>query len=134
MHTSAPIPVVCFKKTTLLEDARELVTERHADPRVGDEAVVEVQVGSANARARDSHDGIFGMQDCRLRFAIDADAMTPAIVHREHGRCSRRITVFAARKTVMVPLYPATPALGRATGGTTPFRRDGGWSQLSCHP
>src|SRR5947209_12884435 len=99
----------------LFDDARELVAERHSDPRVGDETVIEVEVGSANARARDPHDGIFGMQNLRHRFAIDADPMRSAIVHREHGRCSGR-TVFVAARTVMVPLYPATHALVRATG------------------
>jgi hypothetical protein len=51
--------------TDLLDHAHEFVAERVADPRVGNQAVVEMDVGAADTRTRDADDRIAWMLDPR---------------------------------------------------------------------
>src|SRR5205085_180831 len=79
---------VLHRRADLLDDAGELVAEGHAHARVGYQAVVQVQVGAADARARHAHDGIVGVFDFRLLLVRDAHAVGAAVIHSQHGTSS----------------------------------------------
>jgi hypothetical protein len=66
-------------RADFLDDAGELVAEDRAHARVRDEAVVEVEVGTADAGPGDAHDGVIGMFDDRFRHLFRADLVGAAI-------------------------------------------------------
>src|SRR5690606_9430246 len=72
-------------RADLLDHAGELVPEGHPYPGIRHHAVVEVQVGSADARARHPHDGIARVLDAGLRLVCDANAIRTAEIHRLHS-------------------------------------------------
>ncbi len=61
------------------------MAERHPHAGVRHGPVVQVQVGPADAGARDPDDGVLGMQDLGHRLVVDADPLRPPEIHREHG-------------------------------------------------
>ena len=64
-------------RSDLLDDAAELVAEGRADARVGHLAVVEVQVGAADAGARDPDDGVLGVLDRGIGLLVMRTRMGP---------------------------------------------------------
>ena len=73
-------------RADLLHHAGELVAERHPRPGVRHGAVVEMEIGPADAGARDPDDGILRVQDLRHGFLVDADPQGPAVIHGKHGK------------------------------------------------
>ncbi len=67
-----------------MHNADELVPEGHPDPGVRHHPVVEVQVGTADRRQADLHDGIVGMLDLGDVPLFDPDLVRPAVNHRSH--------------------------------------------------
>src|SRR5215217_8646395 len=47
-----------------------------------------MQIGPADARARDPDDGVLRMQDLRHWFVVDANPMRSPVIHGKHGSCS----------------------------------------------
>jgi len=64
--------------------AREFVTKRAAHAGVGHVAIIQVQIGAADAGARDAHNGVFGVLEGRQRLFGNADPFGAAIIHGEH--------------------------------------------------
>lgn len=80
--------VAHFKRLHLGADlpdhAGDLVAEGHADPGIGNGAVIQVQIGTADARPRHAHDGILRMQNFRYRLMVNADPFGAAKIHGKH--------------------------------------------------
>src|SRR3712207_8927565 len=47
-----------FRSAELLDHAGELMTKRHAHPGIRHRAIVQMQIGAANTRARDADNGV----------------------------------------------------------------------------
>ena len=84
-HVVAHLQLLHFL-ADLLHHAGELMAKRHARPGVRHGAVVEMEVGPADAGARDPDDGILRVQDLRHGFLVDADPQGSAVVHGKHGK------------------------------------------------
>ena len=70
--------------TDLDDLAHELVTEDVAFHHGGDVAVVEVEVGAADRRQRDAHDGVVRVDDLRIGDLVDAHVVHAVPDHSLH--------------------------------------------------
>src|SRR5690606_39595081 len=83
-HAVADLEVL-HRRTDLLHHAGELVAHDLPDPRVRHQAVVDVDVGAADARAGDAHDRGVGMFDLRLGDALDAHPARATVRGCQHA-------------------------------------------------
>src|SRR5690606_16013276 len=66
--------------------ADKLMAKRRPHTRVGDHSMVQMQVRTANAGARNAHDSIIGMQDFGIGLVIHTDAARTAVIHCQHNQ------------------------------------------------
>jgi hypothetical protein len=69
--------------------AHELVAENVAGLQSRDEAVEQVQIRSADRRRRDADDRVTGIQDLRIRHALDSDVVRAVPYNGFHRRWPR---------------------------------------------
>jgi len=75
---------VLHRAAQLYDLADELMAECGPDPRIGNQAVIKVQVGAADAGPEHPDDGVVGVFDGRVRHVLCADTIGSSIVHCEH--------------------------------------------------
>jgi hypothetical protein len=78
-----------YRGAHFLHDSDELVPERVADAGIRHEPVIQMQVGSADARTRYAHDRVAWVLDLGGGLVDDADAIGSAIGHGEHSDSGR---------------------------------------------
>src|SRR5690606_12179093 len=76
---------VPHRRPDLLHHAGELVAHDLAHARVRHQAVVDVDVRAADARAGDAHDGVVGVLDARLRHLFDPHPAGTAVGGGQHA-------------------------------------------------
>jgi hypothetical protein len=83
-HAGADLEVL-HRRADLFHDAGEFMADDRADAGVGDQAVVDVDVRAADARARDADDGVVGMFDHGFGDMFDAHPARSPVGGGQHG-------------------------------------------------
>jgi hypothetical protein len=68
-------------RADLLYDSNELVSKGGAYPGIRNATIIKVEVRSADARAGDADNGVFGVFNMRNRLSVCANAKWSAVSH-----------------------------------------------------
>src|SRR5690606_19840609 len=120
-HAVADLQVL-HRRANLLHNAAELVADDRADPGVGHEAVVDVDVRTADAGAGDAHDGVVRMLDLRFGDVRDAHGARTAVRGGQHGHLRGRRTPASPTRApdlLACAVKAARPRRGRAVDAAT---------------